>query len=72
MKKIMLAMLIALSGLNFSGCRDNATEPPEKKTPVIKNFVLTYGVEWDYTSIPWNTTIMNSDTVFIVNTQEEF
>jgi hypothetical protein len=81
MKKFSIALsiiffrfsLIALSGLIFIGCNSNADEsPPEKEVPVVKDFVLTYSASWNYNSIPWNTTVLNADTVFIINTQEQF
>jgi hypothetical protein len=67
---------VALFGLIFISCNNNATENPPKdeksETLSIKDFVLTYGGTWDFTSIPWNTTVLNPDTVFVINSKEEF
>jgi hypothetical protein len=57
--------------LIFTGCNTDES-PPEKEPPPVRDFVFTYSAEWDYTSIPWNTTLLNADTVFVINTQEEF
>jgi hypothetical protein len=70
---VKISILVAFFGLSFIGCNSNAFEPlPEKETATVKDFIFTYSAEWDYTSIPWNTTILNADTVFVINTQVEF
>jgi hypothetical protein len=72
MEKMKSAVMLAIGFvLIFTGCNSNEN-PPEKEIPTIKDFVLTCGAEWDYNSIPWKTTLPNTDTVFVINTQAEF
>jgi hypothetical protein len=68
MKKVLLAISFALI---FIACSSNDIEP-KKETPVIKDFALTFSDSLDYSSIPWDTTALNVDTVFVINSQEEF
>jgi hypothetical protein len=71
-KLVKISILLSLFVLIFISCDSNASNGMENEKPPVKDFVLTYSAQWDFTSIPWNTTILNADTLYVINSQEEF